>query len=55
MGFDWDTIARLISEIEGKPVSKEECQATAQNAIRKLKKGLMHDPVIKEWLKEKEE
>jgi len=46
----WQEIANRIGEAEGRTLSHAAVQGTAERALKKLKRGLENDPVIKDWL-----
>ena len=46
MTCTWTEIAKRISIIEGKPISRARCQQVANKALKKLKVTMSKDPVF---------
>lgn len=49
--WTWDEIAKRISKIEGKEISRARCQQVADRALYKLRELLKDDPqVLDYWI-----
>ena len=47
---EWDEIAKIIGEHEGRPVSRQAVQQSHLTLLKKLRYALGRDPYVKDWL-----
>jgi len=49
-GWNWEQIAHYLKVTTGETYSRQHLQSVCYQALRKLRKSLIDDPVIREWL-----
>ena len=47
--MDWNKIAQIIGDREGKPVSRQAVTSAHDRMLKKLRYLLLKDPYIRDW------
>jgi hypothetical protein len=48
--LDWTQITLIISEQEGRPLSRQAVLGTHERLLKKLSAALCSDPYVKDWM-----
>jgi len=48
--WSWEQIAHHLKVTTGETYSRQHLQSLCYQALRKMKRALINDPVIREWL-----